>query len=243
MLPAAFAAYAGIVVLLAIPRPQRHLQKSFPQNIAAALALASAYALPWTGLPLWAATGISSGLWFPLFLFSVLQTPPTRQKAAEKIVFVLVVILFAITSDFLVLYLGIPGSRFSVETLAMPLKLHSLLSPRFCLAMSLFFCGLAGAFALLVVADTAGALQAFSFSSFLVLVFVPLRFTAMPIDASWRTLAEAGIALCASLVFQRLILRYAPPLQIRSRTRRGMLLTPVFCALGGCYFGITSFVS
>lgn len=237
--------YAVMVLALSFPPPAAALPESGgraararrAKDAASSLcALASAYALPWSGIP-W----IPSAAWFPLALAALLLLPAREGRGGARSAWrdrapaVASVGVFLLAARGFMLRIGTPGELCSLEGMSAVFRLESL-GPWLLAAQAALFVGIAAAFAL---TDPRGGLSAslffFSCAGFLTSVFIS------PLLA--RASIAMGIAPPRSIAVQILAALFAAALLGkllgggRARTgapRRLLAGVAVFFVLSGC---------
>jgi hypothetical protein len=235
----ALGLYLAFVTLLCYPERGRPGARSasVPATVAMCCAVLSTCALPWSGVSFLTALGPPSWLWFPLFFVALSST--TRRGTLLSNAFLLSMLAAAATAlDRFGMQTGVPGTRFSLEGLAMISRVLGVSNPRTAAALCLLFAGLFLSAALAIHArDIPAKAISFSLAGFLATVFFP-----------WNTTTLFGIApptsiyLDAAFLFGcALLLGYAcrkagERLRRTQAERKGHFLTAAACVLSGCWF-------
>jgi hypothetical protein len=223
--------YAVLIVTATLPRGDRGESRSFVARGrdfgAFFCALLSACFLPWSGASFLSFTGLSSRWWFAAMGLALAFPRPGNGRSIplRALCAVCTAVVAGALSQFMAT-LGVPGELPDLESLAMVSRLKGLLSEKQVVAMVLFFFGLAVSFAGVCANDFSGffgdpghnffvsrfflPVAAFSFSGFLVIVFIP--FGAAPYGVKPQAAALANptalflLSLLLSRVFKRISL-------------------------------------
>lgn len=199
-------------------------------------ALASTYALPWSGIPL-----VSSAAWFPLSLFALLFLPlRDGQKNAPfgwggKVFAIASVGAFLLVVRGFMLRIGTPGELFSLEGMSAIFRLGSL-GPWLLVAQAALFVGFAVSFALVSPREGAAtSLFFFSCAGFLTTVFLSPLFARATIAMGLEPPRSVVVQIVVAFLVAALLGRLLHCLSARTVMMRLPLAgVAVFCVLLGC---------
>lgn len=238
-----FGLYAVMVIALSRPPRGTHFGEAegrlarFRERSAFLCALASTYALPWSGIAL-----IPSTAWFPTALTALLLLPPregARFAWGGKAVAVVLTGAFLLKMRSFALSIGTPGALWSLEGMSAVFRLESL-GPWLYAAQAALFAGLALSFAITGLRRSSSAsLFFFSCAGFLTSVFVsPLlarASIALGAEPPLSIAAQIASALFAAALLGRFFSRLSWFSRERGSHRALLAAIAAFSVLFGCW--------
>jgi hypothetical protein len=223
--------YATLVVAVTLPCKKNGMAFTSAKDAGAVFcALLSACFLPWSGASFLTFTGLGSRWWF-----AALGGAVVLSKESGTICLACLLVVAATLGEFMEA-VGIPGELYDLESLSMIWRLSGPQDLRLLAVGIFFFAGLAFSFA---GAGTAGrnsfasrffsSLAAFSFSGFLLTIFLPIDAALLALEVRPPLLAALPPAVLFSLSIP--LSRLLPKLVLPGRSR---LIVPPALVLVGC---------